>query len=254
MMPRSKAASTKALHLDDSVADAHAALAWVLWRYDWNFPEAEKEFRRAIELEPNSSSNGRGMYPLFLYSMKRFDQAVAEHKQELAFDPLDLIVNTNVADGLYYAHQYDRAIEQYHKTLELDANFSNAHWGLGNAYDRKGMYKEAIAEWQKSFLIEGDPRSAELIGEAYSRSGYNSAIRAWLDDLISQSTHQYVSAFGVAEMYARLGEKDHALEWLEKAYQTRDAQMVDVGTEPTFDFLHSDPRYADLLRRVGLAQ
>ena len=124
MMPKSKAASTKALQLDDSVSDAHAALAWVLWRYDWNFPEAEKEFRRAIELAPNSSSNGRGMYPLFLYSMKRFDQGAAEHKQAIALEPLNLISNTNIADGLYYAHQYDRAIEQYQKTLELDANFS----------------------------------------------------------------------------------------------------------------------------------
>jgi len=97
------------------------------------------------------------MYPLFLYSMKRFDQAVAEHKQALAFDPLSLIGNTNVGDGLYYAHQYDGRFEQYKKTLELDANFSTAHWGLGNAYERKGMYKEAIAEWQKSFLIEGRP-------------------------------------------------------------------------------------------------
>jgi serine/threonine protein kinase/tetratricopeptide (TPR) repeat protein len=254
MMPRSKAASTKALQLDDSVADGHAALGWVLWRYDWNFPEAEKEFRRAIELDPNSNSTGRGMYPLFLYSMRRFDQAVAVHKQALALDPLDLITNTNVADGLYYAHQYDRAIEQYQKTQDLDANFSLAHWGLGNAYDRKGMYKEAIAEWQKSLLLDGDLRRSDLIGRAYSRSGYNGAIQAWLDDLISQSTHHYVSAFGVAEMYARLGEKDHALEWLEKGYQARDADMVDLGTEPSFDFLHSDPRYADLLRRVGWPQ
>ena len=254
MMPRSKAASTKALQLDDSVPDAHAALGWVLWRYDWNFPEAEKEFRRAIELGANSDSSGRGMYPLFLYSMRRFDQAVAVHKQALALDPLDLITSTNVADGLYYAHQYDRAIEQYQKTQDLDANFSLAHWGLGNAYDRKGMYKEAIAEWQQASLLDGDLRMSDLIGKAYSRSGYNGAIRAWLDDLISQSSHHYVSAFGVAEMYARLGEKDHALEWLEKGYQVRDADMVDLGTEPSFDFLHSDPRYADLLRRVGLPQ
>ena len=169
MMPRSKAASTKALQLDDSVPDAHAALGWVLWRYDWNFPEAEKEFRRAIELGANSDSSGRGMYPLFLYSMRRFDQAVAVHKQALALDPLDLITSTNVADGLYYAHQYDRAIEQYQKTLELDANFSLAHWGLGNAYDRKGMYKEAIAEWQQASLIDGDLRMSGLIGKAYSR-------------------------------------------------------------------------------------
>ena len=254
MMPRSKAASTKALQLDDSVADAHAALAWVLWRYDWNFLEAEKEFRRAIELDPNGGSNARGMYPLFLYSMKRFDQAVAEHKQMLALDPLSLIGNTNVADGLYYAHQFDPAIEQYQKTLELDANFSLAHWGLGNTYDRKGMYKEAIAEWQKAFLPEGDARTADLIGKAYSVSGYKGAMQAWLDDLIRQSTHGYVAPLDIAILHARLGENEHALQWLEKGYQGRDATMVDIATEPVFDPLRSDPRFIDLLRRVGLPQ
>ena len=252
MMPKSKAASTKALQLDDSVAEAHAALGWVLWRYDWNFSEAEKEFQRAIELEP--SGIGRGMYPLFLYSMRRFDEGAAQHKQALADDPLSLIGNTNVADGLYYARQYDRAIEQYHKTLELDANFSAAHSGLGNAYERKGMYEEAVTEWQKGFLANGDPRTAELIGKAYSRLGYKGALQALLDDMLTQSTHQYVSSFEIAAMYARLGEKDHASEWLEKAHQARDAELVYLGTEPTFDLLHSDPAYVGLLRLIGLPQ
>jgi tetratricopeptide (TPR) repeat protein len=165
-----------------------------------------------------------------------------------------LIVNTNVADGLYYARQYDRAIEQYQKTLELDSNFSSAHSGLGNAYDRKGMYKEAVAEWQKGYLANGDPRTAELIRKAYSRLGYKGALQALLDDMRSRSTHEYVSSFEVAGMYVRLGEKDHALEWLEKAYQARDAELVDVGTEPAFQSLHSDPAYVDLLRRIGLPQ
>jgi serine/threonine protein kinase/tetratricopeptide (TPR) repeat protein len=254
MMSKSKAASTKALQLDDSVGDAHAALAWVLWRYDWNFPEAEKEFRRAIELDPNPGANGHGMYPLFLYSMKRFDEGMAVHKQTIAGDPLNLISNTNVADGLYYARQYDRAIEQYQKTLELDPNFSNAHWGLGNTYDRKGMYKEATAEWQKAFTTEGDTRTGGLIGKAYSVSGYKGAMQAWLDDLMTQATHHYVAPLDIALLYARLGEKEHALEWLEKGYQGRDADMVDIATEPTFDLLHSDRRFTDLLRRVGLPQ
>jgi eukaryotic-like serine/threonine-protein kinase len=253
MMPKSKASSTKALKLDDSLADAHSALGWVLWRYDWNFSEAEKEFRRAIELEPTSGS-GPGMYPLFLYSMQRFDEGTARHKRALEFEPLSLIGNTNVGDGLYYAHQYDRAIEQYKKTLELDATFGLAHSGLGNAYDRKGMYKEAVAEWKKALLADGDPRTSELIGKAYSRSGYRGALRAWLDDLVSLSSKQYVSPVDIASMYARLGDKDHALDWLEKGYQARDADLVDIGTEPIFDFLHSDPRYADLLRRIGLPQ
>jgi tetratricopeptide (TPR) repeat protein len=252
MMPKSKAASTKALQLDDSVADAHSALGWVLWRYDWNFPEAEKEFRRAIELEP--SGTGRGMYPLFLYSMQRFDEGASQHKQALAFEPLSLIGNTNMADGLYYSRQYDRAIEQYQKTLELDSNFSEAHFGLSGAYDRKGMYKDAIAEWQKAYLAYGDQRTAELIRKAYSRLGYKGALQALLDDMLSRSTHEYVSSFEVAAMYIRLGEKDHALEWLEKAYQARDAELVDVGIEPAFQSLHSDPSYVDLLRRIGLPQ
>jgi eukaryotic-like serine/threonine-protein kinase len=250
MMPRSMAASTKALQLDDSVGEAHAALGWVLWRYDWNFPEAEKEFRRAIELDDTN----RGMYPLFLYSMKRFDQGFAEHKRSVAIDPLSLIQLTNVGDGLYYAHQYDRAIEQYQKTLELDPNFSLAHVGLANCYDRKGMYQEAIAEWQKAFTTDGDGRTAELIGRAFSVSGYKGAMKAWLDDLISQSTHRYVAPLDIATLYARLGEKEHALEWLEKGYQARDANMVDIATEPAYDFLHSDRRFTDLLRRVGLPQ
>ena len=250
MMPRSKAASTKALQLDDSVGEAHAALGWVLWRYDWNFPEAEKEFRRANELDDGN----RGMYPLFLYSMKRFDQGFAEHKQAVAIDPLSLIQLTNVGDGLYYTHQYDRAIEQYQKTLELDPNFSVAHFGLASAYDRKGMYKEAIAEWQKWFVLDGDPRTAELIGKAYSVSGYKGAVQAYLDDLISQSTQHYVAPLDIAILYARLGEKEHALEWLEKGYKTRDANMVDIATDPEYDFLQSDRRFIDLLRRVGLPQ
>jgi tetratricopeptide (TPR) repeat protein len=194
------------------------------------------------------------MYPLFLYSMKRFDQGMAEHKQAMALDPLSLIGNTNIADGLYYTRQYDRAIEQYQKTLELDANFSMAHWGLGNTYDRKGMYNEAIAEWKKASLLDGDTRTADLIGKAYSVSGYRGAMQAWLDDLISQSTHRYVAPLDIANIYIRLGEKEHALEWLEKGYQARDANMIDIATEPTYDSLRSDRRFTDLLRRVGLPQ
>jgi serine/threonine protein kinase len=253
LMPKSKAASTKALQLDDSLADAHSALAWVLWRYDWNFVDAEKEFRRAIELEPTTGS-GLGMYPLFLYSMQRFDEGAARHKQALTIDPLSMIGNTNVGDGLYYSHQYDRAIEQYQKALALDASFSLAHFGLGSAYDRKGMHKEAVAEWQKGWRADNDPRLAELVGQAYARSGYRGALQAWLYDLIGLSSKQYVSPVEVASIYARLADKDHALEWLDKGYQVRDADLVDIGTEPTFDLLHSNPTYVELLRRINLPQ
>jgi hypothetical protein len=116
------------------------------------------------------------------------------------------------------------------------------------------MYKEAISEWQKAYALDGDSRTADLIGRAYSTSGYTGATHAWLDDLISQSTHRYVAPLDIATLYARLGEKEHALEWMEKGYQARDADMVDIAPEPTFDSLHSDRRFTDLLRRVGLPQ
>ena len=116
------------------------------------------------------------------------------------------------------------------------------------------MYKEAIAEWKKAFLLDGDARTADLIGKAYSVSGYKGAMRAWLDDLIRQSTHHYVAPLDIATLYLRLGENEHALEWLEKGYQARDATMVDIATEPAFDPVRSDRRFIDLLRRVGLPQ
>jgi TolB-like protein/tRNA A-37 threonylcarbamoyl transferase component Bud32/Tfp pilus assembly protein PilF len=250
MMPKSKAAAVKALQLDESVAEAHAALGWVKWRYDWDWTGAEREFRRALELDPNSEM-AHAQYALYLDSMQRADEATAEHNRTIALDPLSLIDNTNVGDGLYGTRQYDKAIDQYQKTLELDANFSLARWNLANAYDRKGMYKEAVAEWQKAFLTDGDTRSAALIGQAYSRSGYKGALQAWLDDLTNQSTHHYVSAYSIATMYARLGEKDRAFESLEKAYRDRSAELVDFRVEPVFDFLRSDSRYGDLVGRIG---
>ena len=253
MMPKSKAAAMKALQLDDSVSEAHAALGWVKWRYDWDWPGAEREFQRAIELDSNSEM-AHAQYALYLDSMQRADEATAEHNRAVALDPLSLIDNANVGDELYGTRQYDKAIDQYRKTLELDANFSLARWGLGGAYDRKGMHKEAVAEWQKASLSDGDTRSAALIGQAYSRSGYKGVLRAWLDDLTIQSAHRYVSAYSIADMYARLGEKDRAFEFLEKAYRDRSAELIDLKVEPVFDFLHSDPRYADLLRRIGLPQ
>ena len=136
MMPKSKVAAVKALQLDDSVAEAHAALGWVKWGYDWDWTGAEREFQRAIELDSNSEM-AHAQYALYLDSMQRAHEATAEHDRAVALDPLSLIINTNVGDGLYDTRQYDKAIDQYQKTLELDANFSLAHWGLGGAYDRK---------------------------------------------------------------------------------------------------------------------
>jgi TolB-like protein/Tfp pilus assembly protein PilF len=251
MMPLGKAAALKALQLDDSVADAHAALGWIKWKYDWDFPGAEREFLRSIELG-REGTQGIGMYADFLDAMGRADEAEAQHRRAVEIDPLNLIDNTNLADGFYDERKYDQAIEQYQKTLALDANFSVARSGLALAYERKGMLKEAISEYQKTLTAEGDAQTAALLGDAYARSGYKDALRAWIDDSKKQSSHEYISPFGIAQQYATLGEKDSTMEWLEKAYQDRSVDLVTVKVDPVFDFLHSDPRFQALLRRIGL--
>jgi tetratricopeptide (TPR) repeat protein len=192
------------------------------------------------------------MYADFLDAMGRAGEAEAQHRRAVEIDPLNLISNTNLGDGLYNEHKYDQAIEQYQKTLALDANFSVALAGLGSAYERKGMYKEAISEWQKMLAAEQDAQTAALLGNTYARSGYKDAMRAWIADLKKQSADNYVSPFGVAQLYAMLGEKDSTMEWLEKAYQDRSVDLVTVNVDPVFDFLHSDRRFQDLLRRIGL--
>jgi len=251
VMPKSKAAAMKALELDEYVAEAHAALGWVKWAYEWDWPGAEKEFQRAIELNPNYAI-AHGMYALYLDSMSRVDEGMAQHKRALELNPLSLITSTNMGELLFDMRKTDQAIEQYRKTLDIDSSFKAVHKELGDAYESKGMYREAIAEWQKSLIADGDSEIAAAIGQAYSKSGYKPALRIWVEHLTNSSNHGYVQPAFVATIYARLGENDHAFEWLGKAYQERDSDLVFLKVEPVWDNLRSDPRYADLLRRVGL--
>jgi len=251
VMPKAKAAAMKALELDESVAEAHAALGWVKWAYDWDWIGAEKEFQRAIELNPNYAI-AHGMYALYLDSMSRVDEGMAQDKRALELNPLSLITSTNMGELLFDTRKTDQAIEQYRKTLEIDPSFTPIHKELGDAYASKGMYREAVAEWQKNLLAEGDSPTAAAIGQAYLKSGYNTALRTWVERLTGPSHHGYVAPAFVASIYARLGENDRAFEWLAKAYQERDSEVVFLKVEPVWDNLRSDPRYADLLRRVGL--
>ncbi len=250
MMPKAKAAALKALELDDSVAEAHAALGWVKWTYDWDWVEAEKEFQRSIELSP-SYGIAHGMYALYLDSMSRVDEATAQHKRAQELEPLSLIINTNAAEAFYDTRRYDQAIEQYRKTLEIDEGFAPVHDDLARAYERKGMYREAIEEWQSGLIEVGGSAVAASIGQAYSKSGYQRALQIWLEHLTSSSNYAYVSPFFVATFYARLDESNRAFEWLSKAYQERDSDLVFLRVEPAFDNLRSDPRFAELERKIG---
>lgn len=252
LMPQAKAAAMKALALDDNLAEAHASLGQIFMYYDWDFNGAEREFKRAIELNPNYAT-AYHWHAENLSSLQRHDEALSEIRRALELDPLSLIINRVYGDMLLDARRYDEAIEQYRKTIEMDPNFPTTHAFLGRAYEAKGMYDQAVAEYIKFPGPRAfSPEAAALMKEAYAKSGWNGFVRARLTDLLERSKKEYVPAFSVAAWYARLGQKDQVFAWLEKAYQERNYQMTQLKVRPEMDSLRSDPRFADLARRVGL--
>ena len=254
-MPKGKAAALKALELDDTLAEAHTSLGRILAVYDWNWTGAEKEFKRAIELNPRYAV-AHQWYGDFLTVTGRSNETIAEEKLAQELDPLSLIINFDLALAFYYAHDYDQAIEQIRKTLELDPNFPPAYQFLPAAYEEKGNYGEAIAESQRTFLVKGGSEwsfSMAGLGHVYAVSGQKREAQAVLDELKQFSEHQYIPATSVALIYAGLGDKNQAFAWLEKAYEEHSFQMAWLKVEPRWDTLRSDPRFVDLLRRVGLS-
>ena len=206
--PRAKEAALKALEIDDTLANAHTSLAWIKTEYDWDRSGAEKEFRRAIELNP-SDANAHRLYGEALRSMGRVEEAIAEFKRALALDPTSLINNMALGAAFHSARQYDQAIEQYHKTIEMDPNFLPAHDKLGAAYLQKSMHKESVAEFEEAGSVSG-------LGYAYAVAGRRVAAQKVLDRLNEISKQKYLPASHIAMIYTGLGEKDKAIEWLEK--------------------------------------
>jgi eukaryotic-like serine/threonine-protein kinase len=247
--PKAKEAALKALEIDDTLAEAHASLAWVKTLYDWDWSGAEREFRRAIAINP-SYATAHGWYGVYLWHVGRLGEAVVEEKRALELDPLSLIINRNVGDAFYLARQYDQAIEQYRKTLELPAANPVFHSSLGYAYLQKSMYKEALAEFEKT------PAGAVGLGYAYAVTGRRTEAQKALDQFNELSKKRYLPARNWAIVYAGLGEKDKAFEWLEKAYAERSLGgpflTLGIKVEPLYDPLRSDPRWIDLLRRMNL--
>lgn len=250
-LPKAEAAAGKALNLDGSLADAHYVLA-NLKAYRWEWEDAERYYQRAIELNPNLAL-ARRYYAAFLNYMGRHEQALEEIKRARELDPLSVNVNVTVGHILCNARQYDQAIEALKDTLELDPGYSGAYWFLGYCYPAKGMYAEAIAAFEQAIKLGQDSPGTQIrLGAAYAHMGNRARAQAILKQL--QTSKEYVSPFELAILYDALGERDQAFKSLEKAYKAHDLQFQFLGVSPEWDSLRSDPRFQDLLRRVGLTR
>ena len=251
IFPKAKAAAKKALELDETLAEAHTSLAKVL-SYDWNLAESNREFQRAIELNPNYATAHQWYGNGNLRVMGRFDEAIAEMKRAQELDPLSLVINSDVGVTYISARQYGQAIEQLRKTTEMDQGFYYAHWNLGIAYEMKGSLQEALAEYQKARQLTDDPRTLALLGHGLAVSGKRVEALRMLDQLKEMAKQRYVPAYSFTIVYVGLGEKDQALQWLEREYQDRAVELLSLKVDPLLDSLRSDPRFADLVRRMGL--
>ncbi|MBI4466217.1 MAG: protein kinase [Acidobacteria bacterium] len=250
--PKARVAALRALEIDDTLTEAHAALAWVNWRYNWDWAGAESEFKRALELQP-SSGHVHHWYALYLTVLNRTEEALREIKRARELDPLSLIINANVAWVYYYARQYDQALRECQKALEMDANFPQARTYLGLIYAAKGMHQEAIAEFQKAIALAGarPPSYLGALGYAYARAGNKAEAQKLLNELLEQKP---VPLLPVAQIYAGLGQKQEALAWLERAYEVRGSSIEFINISPSVDPLRGDPRFQDLLRRMNFPE
>jgi tetratricopeptide (TPR) repeat protein len=250
--PKATAAALKALEIDDNLAEAHTSFGTVNFFYNWDWLGAEREYRRAIEINP-SYSDAHQMYSYYLSAMGRFDEALAEMKRAQELDPVSLEKLAGIGEVLYFQRQYDKAIEQYQMTLEMDPNSGFAHWAIGNAYVHKGMFDEAITEYQKAIPLSGDsPDEPAMLGFAYALSGKRQEAQQVIEELKERSKRSYISPTTIAVIYGGLGDKDQAFEWLDKAYEAQDSLLILLNVEPMFDSLRPDPRFIELRRRVNL--
>jgi TolB-like protein/DNA-binding winged helix-turn-helix (wHTH) protein/Flp pilus assembly protein TadD len=249
-LPKAKAAAIQALELDSTLGEAHNSLAFSLDVFDWDLDLAGKEFRRAIELNPGYAT-AHQWYAAHLIVLGGNGEAIEEMRKAESLDPLSLIIGADLADFLVIAHSYDESIRESRKTIEMDPNFALAHNQLGQAYLQKHMPDEAIAELQKAVQLSGSsPTCMANLARAYVASGKRSEAVTLLNDLKKRSNSSYSHASEIAVIYVALGDTDQAMSWLEKGYEERFNPSVLL--RPGFDPLRSDPRFEDLLHRIGL--
>jgi eukaryotic-like serine/threonine-protein kinase len=252
--PRTKEALSKALEIDPELAEAHASLGLMKQSFEWDWVGAEKEFRRATELNSNYPT-AHHWYGLFLCEMKRNDEGIREGRLAQTLDPLSPIISTSLGVTLMSAGEYRSGLDLLKRTFELAPTFPEPHLWVSKAYGSRGLYPEAMNEAQQAASFSGRaPRYVAGVGDALAVAGKRAEAHNIIDELVRSSKSGHVSPFYIAEVYSTLGERDQAFEWLEKAYQSRDDELVWILIDPSFDNIRSDRRYADLLRRMRLPQ
>ncbi|HQR33635.1 MAG TPA: protein kinase [Blastocatellia bacterium] len=252
-MPKVKAAAQRAIELDDTIAEAHVSLGLVQERFELNRVEAAKEFKRALELAPNSE-RAQLYYGLNMIEEGRVDEAIAAMTRARDLDPLTLFNGSTLAWGYYLARRNDEAIAQLQKMIGMEPNFFVARFTLGLAYEQKGMYEQAIAEFNEAQRI--DPESwvpSAFLAQVYAIKGNRAEVQRRLEELKRNALQKHVDSYNIGVIHAALGEKDQAFEWLEKAFQAKSEELMFIKVDPRIDSLRSDARYADLLRRLKLA-
>jgi serine/threonine protein kinase/Flp pilus assembly protein TadD len=250
----SEEAAVKALAIDDKLGEAHLSLAGVRMWYDWDWPGAEREIKRAIELAPHFEDvESHAVHAEFLNAMGRFVEAIAEATSAREVDPLSKHFRSNLGYILYNARRYDEAIEEYRKELEKDPNSLQAHLGLGEVYVKQGSYEEAVAEMVKARPLVNLPRQLARIGYVYAAAGKKDEATKILNEVRGQTREHYNLATFIAAIYAALGDKEQAFAWLRKGCDEHQNGVKEFKVSPRFDILRSDPRFTDLLRRVKLA-
>ncbi len=249
--PRAKEAAMRALQIDETLAEAHTALAQALWNYDWDWEGAEAENRHSLELNPNSAM-GRQRYGWFLSAMGRHDDAMRELKRGLEIDPLSLLVMATIGLAYYFVRQSGQAMEPLGKAIELDPHFPLARHNLGMCYKQLGRFEEAASEFEAVLQLDDNPRAlAALIG-SYARGGRRIDAERELGKLLDIAGTRFVSPYFLASAYAGLGDKQKAFEWLETAFRERSDWMTYLKVDPELDSLRSDPRFQELVCRMGL--
>jgi TolB-like protein/Tfp pilus assembly protein PilF len=250
--PKGKAAAVKALELDDSLAEPHATLGVVKRDFEWDWPGAEREFQKAIELNPAcvEAYHWRGT---LLSMLGQHAAALREKTKALAMDPLSVVIRTDLARMFYFSRDYDQALEQYQAALDMDPNFSTAHLWRAHAYEQTGMFDQAISELQAGMRLTNDsPFALARLGHGYALAGRCEEANAVLHQLHAVARVRYVSPYDIAMIHVGLQDNDEAFVWLQRAFEQKSLWLGYLNVEPQLDALRSDPRFQDLLRRIGL--